>query len=140
MIQQLKQQKHELQTERQAERRRAKTSENISAAVLSNLSSGVMFFTPDGLVRQANAAARRILGFASPVENGGTDVPGSCAGCRLWPGETNVAEMIQVSLRVEDTVPANGSAVCDACGRKADTRHHADRGARAGARCWARRA
>ena len=36
------------------ERRRAKTSENISAAVLSNLSSGVVFFTPNGLVRQAN--------------------------------------------------------------------------------------
>lgn len=67
VIQQLKQQKYELQTAQQAERRRAKTSENISAAILSHLSSGVMFLTPDGLVRQANAAARQILGFASPV-------------------------------------------------------------------------
>src|SRR5690242_15189904 len=54
VIQQLKQQKHELQTLQQTERRRAKTSENISVAVLSHLSSGVLFFTPDGLVRQAN--------------------------------------------------------------------------------------
>ena len=67
MIQQLKQQKHELQSLQVAERRRAKTSENISAAVLSNLSSGVLFFTPNGLVRQANASAKQILGFASPT-------------------------------------------------------------------------
>ena len=55
VIQQLKQQKHELQSSQREERRRAKTSENISAAVLSNLSCGVLFFTPNGLVRQANA-------------------------------------------------------------------------------------
>ncbi|HKS74136.1 MAG TPA: PAS domain S-box protein [Terriglobales bacterium] len=67
VIQQLKQQKHELQSEQQAERRRAKTSENISSAILSNLSSGVLFFTSNGLVRQANPAAKNILGFASPL-------------------------------------------------------------------------
>jgi len=67
VIQQLKQQKHELQSEQQVERRRAKTSESISAAVLSNLPTGVLFITPDGLVRQANGTAKRILGFASPV-------------------------------------------------------------------------
>jgi nitrogen fixation/metabolism regulation signal transduction histidine kinase len=66
VIQQLKQQKHELQSSQQSERRRAKTSENISAAVLSNLSSGVLFFTSNGLVRQANAASKHILGYASP--------------------------------------------------------------------------
>jgi len=67
VIQQLKQQKHELLSVQQVERRRAKTSENISAAVLSNLSSGVLFLTTNGLVRTANAAAKNILGFASPV-------------------------------------------------------------------------
>jgi nitrogen fixation/metabolism regulation signal transduction histidine kinase len=67
VIQQLKQQKHELQSLQLLERRRAKTSENVSAAVLSNLSSGVLFFTPNGLVRQANASAKQILGFASPT-------------------------------------------------------------------------
>ena len=67
VIQQLKQQKHELMSEQQVERRRAKTSENISAAVLSNLSSGVLFVTTNGLVRNANGAAKSILGFASPV-------------------------------------------------------------------------
>jgi nitrogen fixation/metabolism regulation signal transduction histidine kinase len=67
VIQQLKQQKHELLSLQLLERRRAKTSENISAAVFSNLSSGVLFFTQNGLVRQANASAKQILGFASPA-------------------------------------------------------------------------
>jgi PAS domain-containing protein len=67
VIQQLKQQKYELLNQQQAERRRAKTSENLSAAVLSHLSSGVLFVTPNAIVRQANAAARQILGFASPA-------------------------------------------------------------------------
>ena len=67
VIQQLKQQKHELASAQHAERRRAKTSENLSAAVLSRLSSGVMFFTSNNLVRQANAACKSILGFASPA-------------------------------------------------------------------------
>jgi len=67
VIQQLKQQKHELLSSQREERRRAKASENISAAVLSNLSCGVLFFTPNGLVRQANHSAKQILGFASPV-------------------------------------------------------------------------
>ena len=67
VIQELKQEKHELLTAQQAERRRAKTSENISVAVLSHLSSGVLFFSGNGLVRQSNAAAKQILGFASPA-------------------------------------------------------------------------
>jgi PAS domain S-box-containing protein len=67
VIQHLKQQKYELQSLQQVERRRAKASDNISAAILSNLSSGVLFFTVSGLVRQTNAAAKQILGFASPV-------------------------------------------------------------------------
>ena len=74
VIQELKQQKHELQSSQQSERRRAKTSENISAAVLSNLSSGVIFFTPNGLVRQANAASKQILGFASPAGMTATEI------------------------------------------------------------------
>jgi len=67
VIQQLKQQKHELLSLQQVERRRAKTSENISAAVLANLSNGVLFLTTNGLARNANTAAKSILGFASPV-------------------------------------------------------------------------
>ena len=67
VIQQLKQQKHELTTLQLAERRKAKASDTLSSTILSNLSCGVLFFNPSGLVRQANAAARTLLGFASPV-------------------------------------------------------------------------
>jgi nitrogen fixation/metabolism regulation signal transduction histidine kinase len=97
VIQQLKQQKHELLSEQQTERRRAKASENISAAVLSNLSSGVMFFTPNGLVRQANNAARQILGFASPV---GMSTMEIFHGASLPPEEgMSLGEAVQASLR-----------------------------------------
>jgi nitrogen fixation/metabolism regulation signal transduction histidine kinase len=67
VIQQLKQQKHELATQQLSERRKAKASDTLSSTVLSNLSSGVLFFNTAGLVRQANSAARSLLGFASPV-------------------------------------------------------------------------
>jgi signal transduction histidine kinase len=67
VIQQLKQQKHELTTQQLSERRKAKASDTLSSTVLANLSSGVLFFNTAGLVKQANAAARKLLGFASPV-------------------------------------------------------------------------
>lgn len=67
VIQQLKQQKHELQVQSQAEQQRAKTSETFSQAVLTNLSSGVLVFGANGLVKTANPAAKEILGFASPT-------------------------------------------------------------------------
>jgi len=74
VIQQLKQQKHELQVQTQAEQRRARTTENFSHAVLSNLSSGVLVFGLNGLVRQANPAAKNILGFASPAGMNAEDI------------------------------------------------------------------
>jgi PAS domain-containing protein len=101
VIQQLKQQKHELLSVQQVERRRAKTSENISAAVLSNLSSGVLFLTTNGLVRTANAAAKSILGFASPV---GMSVSEIFRDARLSPSfslgsQETLAAAVQASLR-----------------------------------------
>jgi PAS domain-containing protein len=65
VIQQLKQQKHELQVQTLTEQRRARTSENFSQTVLSNLPSGVLVFGLNGLVKQANPAAREILGIHS---------------------------------------------------------------------------
>jgi nitrogen-specific signal transduction histidine kinase len=65
VIQQLKQQKHELEVQTLAEQHRARTTENFSQAVLSNLSSGVLVFGLNGLVKQANPAAKEILGFHS---------------------------------------------------------------------------
>jgi PAS domain-containing protein len=67
VIQQLKQQKHELAAQHLSERRKAKASDSLSSTILSNLSCGVLFLNTSGLVRQANPAARKLLGFASPV-------------------------------------------------------------------------
>jgi len=67
VIQQLKQQKFTLQSEQQSQQRRAKTAEQITSAVMSNIPCGVLFVAPNGLIKQANAAARLMLGFASPL-------------------------------------------------------------------------
>ena len=74
VIQQLKQQKHELQLQTLAEQRRARTTENFSQAVLSHLSSGVLVFGLNGLVKQANPAAKEILGFQSPSGMSAEDI------------------------------------------------------------------
>jgi nitrogen fixation/metabolism regulation signal transduction histidine kinase len=81
VIQQLKQQKHELQVQTLAEQRRARTTENFSQAVLSNLSSGVLVFGVNGLVKQANPAAKQILGFNSPSGMSAEDIFRSAAVC-----------------------------------------------------------
>ena len=74
VIQQLKQQKFALQNEQQAQRQRAKTTEHITASIIANLPIGMLFVAPNGLVRQANTAARKILGFASPMGMSISDV------------------------------------------------------------------
>jgi nitrogen fixation/metabolism regulation signal transduction histidine kinase len=99
VIQQLKQQKHELLSVQQVERRRAKTSENISAAVLSNLSSGVLFLTTNALVRTANAAAKGILGFASPVGMSVNEVFRDARLSASSGSQQKLAAAIQASLR-----------------------------------------
>ncbi len=74
VIQQLKQQKHELQVQSKADQHRARTSETFSQAVLSNLSSGVLVFGSNGLVRSSNPAAKAILGFASATGMSADDI------------------------------------------------------------------
>jgi PAS domain-containing protein len=74
VIQQLKQQKHELQVQSKAEQHRARTSDNFSQAVLSNLSCGVLVFGMNGLVKTSNPSAKAILGFASTTGMGADDI------------------------------------------------------------------
>src|ERR1700688_1637478 len=89
VIQQLKQQKHELQLQNQAEQRRARTTENFSQAVLSNLSSGVLVFGSNGLVKQANPAAREILGFHSPSGMSAEDIFRDATVCPAEAGNAS---------------------------------------------------
>jgi PAS domain-containing protein len=74
VIQQLKQQKHELHVQSKAEQQRARITETFSQAVLSNLSSGVLVFGPNGLVKTSNPAAKQILGFASATGMSAKDI------------------------------------------------------------------
>jgi len=65
------------------EQRRARTTENFSQAVLSNLSSGVLVFGVNGLVKQANPAAKEILGFHSPSGMSAEDIFRDAAVCSV---------------------------------------------------------
>lgn len=97
VIQQLKQQKHELIVQSQAEQQRARTSENFSHAVLANLSSGVLVFGGNGLVKTANPAAKTILGFASPMGMNATDI---------FRGATGQSAELKETVPVSDEVHA----------------------------------
>lgn len=107
VIQQLKQQKHELTAQQMAERRKARASDTLSATILASLSSGVIFLTPAGLVRQANAAARTLLDFASPI---GMDLAGlfRTAALRLpnasATAESSVQKVLAPALSGKGTV------------------------------------
>ena len=74
VIQQLKQQKHELVVQSQAEQQRVKASETLNQAVLANVPCGVLIFGPNGLVRSINPAAKSILGFASMIGMSAEDI------------------------------------------------------------------
>jgi len=82
VIQRLKEQEAELQRLRQTARQQAAETENISEAVLSNLTSGVVLFNNAGLVLQANAAGKTILGYASPLHLHARDVFKGVSGLR----------------------------------------------------------
>jgi PAS domain-containing protein len=103
VIQQLKQQKHELQVQTLAEQRRARTTENFSQTVLSNLSSGVLVFGANGLVRQANPAAKKILGFSSPSSMSAQDIFRDAlvysGGCGASESGVRLTEEVEAVLR-----------------------------------------
>ena len=83
VIQQLKQQKDELQAQSQADQQRARANEGFTQAVLCSLPSGVLVFGTNGLVKTANSAVKQILGFASPIGIGIEDIfRGSVVGSR----------------------------------------------------------
>jgi nitrogen fixation/metabolism regulation signal transduction histidine kinase len=102
VIQQLKQQKHELQVQSQAEQQRARTSENFSHAVLSNLSCGVLVFGANGLVKTANPAAKAILGFASTTGMSAHDIFRNAA----IHGATKLSNSSELSASVADEIRA----------------------------------
>ena len=99
VIQQLKQQKFELQNEQQTQRRRAKASESMAAAVIANLPCGVLFVAPNGLIKQCNAAAKQILGFASPLGMSLDDLFRDAHGVQDSGESMRVADAFKNALR-----------------------------------------
>lgn len=99
VIQQLKQQKHELEVQTQTEQRRARTTENFSQAVLSNLASGVLVFGLNGLVKQSNPSAKEILGFGSPSGMSAEDIFRSAAISPAHGASRHVVDEVHSVLR-----------------------------------------
>jgi signal transduction histidine kinase len=87
VIQRLKEQEQELQRVRQQASERAAASQNLSEVVLSNLSSGVLLFNSTGMVRKANEAARKILGYGTAFGMHARDLFRGVAEVRRETGE-----------------------------------------------------
>lgn len=105
VIQQFKAQGQELERLRQQDRQRASTTENISDAVISNLTSGVMLFSPVGLVQQANPAAKRILGYASPYSLHARDVFRGATALRNVHGQQgSLPEILDRAAKTREAV------------------------------------
>ncbi|HWR35491.1 MAG TPA: ATP-binding protein [Clostridia bacterium] len=96
VIQRLKEQEQELRRLREEASAKASATENVSAAVLSNLASGVVLFNTAGMVQQANEAGKRILGYASPIGLHARDVFRGVTALRMFSAdaETDAAPLI----------------------------------------------
>jgi nitrogen-specific signal transduction histidine kinase len=66
LARQLREQEKELQRLREQYQSETAVAGTINEAVLANLNCGVVFFDRMGMVRQANRAAKSILGYSSP--------------------------------------------------------------------------
>src|SRR5437016_12347301 len=96
LIQQLREKEKNLQRLLEKEQQRSTSADVIHETVLANLASGVVFLDRMGGVRQANRAAKSLLGYASPLMFNLRDLFRTVTLVR-WPdgGETNSpAELI----------------------------------------------
>ncbi|MGE5114036.1 MAG: two-component system sensor histidine kinase NtrB [Acidobacteriaceae bacterium] len=108
VIQRLKEQEQELVRLRAEASARASATENMSAVVLTNLTSGVLLFNNMGTVQQANQAARTILGYASPLGLHARDIFRTVTALRLENGEqhsTGIALVQAVQIAIGQGTP-----------------------------------
>lgn len=108
VIQRLKEQEQELLKLRAEASARASATENMSAVVLTNLTSGVLLFNNMGIVQQANQAARTILGYASPIGLHARDIFRTVTSLRLENGEqhaTGIALTQAVQIAIGQGTP-----------------------------------
>jgi len=111
VIQQLKQQQQGDKAQAQAEQTRARINEALNHAVISNLSSGVVIFGTNGLVKTSNPAAKTILGFVSPTGMSAEDIFRGAVISRPLADDTNASgpnadELADETICVADEVAA----------------------------------
>src|SRR5215831_11379811 len=66
LARQIREQQKELEHLRQQHQQETGITAGINESILANLHCGVLFFDRMGMVRQANRAAKSLLGYASP--------------------------------------------------------------------------
>src|SRR5260370_18960809 len=71
----------------------------MTASMIAHLPCGVLFVKPNGLVRQANAAARQMLGFASPLGMSLTELFGDAKVVSDSNADSTVGEAFQGALQ-----------------------------------------
>ena len=74
--------------------------------MLSNLSSGVLVFGPNGLVKQANPAAKEILGFHSPSSMSAEDIFRNALVCPTVSRPASSGEQIDPPGRLSEEIHA----------------------------------
>ncbi|HEV3041083.1 MAG TPA: histidine kinase dimerization/phospho-acceptor domain-containing protein [Candidatus Angelobacter sp.] len=108
VIHQLREKEKNLQRLLETEQQRSASAEIIHEAMLANLSSGVIYLDWMGGVRQANRAARSLLGYASPLMFNLRDLFRTVTQVR-WPDgtETNSANTLISALQqsIRDGTP-----------------------------------
>jgi nitrogen-specific signal transduction histidine kinase len=85
VIAQMREEQRKLRRQREEEQQQTATARMIQEAVLSNLNTGVLFLDRMGIVRQANRAAKSLLGYASPFSLHARDIFRGTTHI-YWPG------------------------------------------------------
>ena len=130
VIQQLKQQKHELQSLQLVERRRPRLRRISAPPCSRTFPRGVLFFTSNGLVRQANASAKQILGFASPAGMSADEIFRQADLISASDGAyANVADAINVSMREKTQFQRLEGAISHSGGGRPHSGYHGEFGA-----------
>jgi nitrogen fixation/metabolism regulation signal transduction histidine kinase len=103
VIQQLREKEKDLQRLLEKEQQRSASADVINEAVLANLASGVIFLDRMGGVRQANRAAKSLLGYASPLLFNFRDLFRTVAKVR-WPDGSEANSPVPLVSALQQTI------------------------------------
>ncbi len=104
LARQLREQEKELQRLREQYQSEAAVSGSINEAVLANLNCGVLFFDRMGVLRQANRAAKLLLGYSSPFSFHVRDLFRGVSKTRLADAVEEVQSAAPLVRAVQETL------------------------------------